>query len=114
MMPIDWNEAVAHALSLPGAEMSTSYGKPAVKVNGRAFLTPGHEADSFCLQIDKDSIEMLLALDPETYWQSAHYVGWPAVLVREATPHADHVLGMIGRAHAWNALRPAPRNRKKA
>ena len=31
--PIDsWDEAVAFALSLPDTELSTSYGKPAVKV----------------------------------------------------------------------------------
>lgn len=112
-MSIDWSEALAHALSLPDAEMSTSYGRPAVKVKGRAFLSPGHEKGSFCISIDKDTIEMLLALDPDTYWQSAHYVGWPAVLVREATPHADHVRAMIGKAHAWNASRPVLRTRKK-
>lgn len=113
-MPVDWDEAVAHALSLPGAGMSTSYGRPAVKVNGRAFLSPGHEAGSFCIMIDKDAVEMLLALDPETYWQSAHYIGWPAVLVRETARDADHVRGMIARAHAWNAARPVLRPRKKA
>ena len=38
-----WEEAVAFALSLPDTELSTSYGKPAVKVNGRAFLYTGRE-----------------------------------------------------------------------
>jgi len=44
--PIDtWEKAVAFALTLPDTELSTSYGKPAVKVksNGRAFLYTGHE-----------------------------------------------------------------------
>ncbi|WP_448953806.1 MmcQ/YjbR family DNA-binding protein [Labrys neptuniae] len=113
-MPMNWDEAVAHALSLPGAEMSTSYGKAAVKVNKRAFLSPGHEQGSFCIAIDKDTIEMLLALAPETYWQTPHYVGWPAVLVRESGPDTDHVRGMIAKAHAWTAARPVPRARKKA
>ena len=42
------DEAVAFALTLPGTELSTSYGKPAVKVasNGRAFLFPSHEPDT--------------------------------------------------------------------
>ena len=37
-----FDEAVAFALTLPDTELSTSYGKPAVKVasNGRAFLLP--------------------------------------------------------------------------
>ncbi|MBV9370588.1 MAG: hypothetical protein JO109_02850, partial [Alphaproteobacteria bacterium] len=43
-----FEEAVAYALTLPDTELSTSYGKPAVKVksNGRAFLYTGHEHHS--------------------------------------------------------------------
>ncbi|MGO4669563.1 hypothetical protein AB4118_25515, partial [Bosea sp. 2RAB26] len=48
--------AVAYALTLPGAGISTSYGMPAVKVKGRAFLSPGHEAGSFCIAIDRDTV----------------------------------------------------------
>jgi len=65
-----WDEAVAFALTLPGVELSTSYGKPAVKVasNGRAFLFQSHEADtSFGLSMDLDSIELLKETDPETF-----------------------------------------------
>lgn len=50
-----WDEAVAFALSLPDTILSTSYGKPAVKVasNGRAFLYVGRESESsFGVAID--------------------------------------------------------------
>jgi len=73
-----FDEAVAFALSLPDTELGTSYGKPAVKVvsNGRAFLFPSHEADtSFGVAIDLDTIEILKATDPETFWQTPHYEG---------------------------------------
>lgn len=61
-----WDEAVAFALTLPGTELSTSYGLPAVKVNGRAFLYAGHEAkDSFGVAIDLDTVEMLKETDPD-------------------------------------------------
>ncbi|MGO4671228.1 hypothetical protein, partial [Bosea sp. 2RAB26] len=98
--------AVAYALTLPGAGISTSYGMPAVKVKGRAFLSPGHEAGSFCIAIDRDTVTMLMALAPETYWQTAHYVGWPAVLVRQDDADPEHVRAMINRARDWNASRP--------
>lgn len=104
-MAITWDEAVAYALTLPGAEMSTSYSMPAVKVNGRTFLSPGHEAGSFCISIDRDTVTMLMELAPATYWQTAHYVGWPAVLVRQNGSDPDHVRGMINRARDWNADR---------
>ena len=52
--------AVAFALTLPDTILSTSYGKPAVKVesNGRAFLYTGHEdQSSFGIAIDLDTVE---------------------------------------------------------
>src|SRR5881394_4649046 len=110
-----WDEAVAFALSLPDTELSTSYGKPAVKVasNGRAFLYPGHESDtSFAVGIDLDTVELLKATEPETYWQSPHYEGWPAVLVRYRAGDDDRVREVIGRSRDYNATLPKARPRK--
>ncbi|KFC63466.1 hypothetical protein FG93_05974 [Bosea sp. LC85] len=105
-MSFSWDEAVAYALTLPDTEISTSYGMPAIKVNGRTFLSPGHEAGSFCISIDRDTVAMLMEFAPATYWQTAHYVGWPAVLVRENGPDPEHVRALINRARDWNAARP--------
>lgn len=115
MTSLSWEEAVAHALSLPGTELSTYYGGPAIKVaaNGRAFLSRGHdESVSFCLMIDLDTVEMLKDTDPATYYQTPHYIGWPAVLVRYDTRDAARVRAMIAQAHAQAAARPAARTRK--
>lgn len=115
--PIDsWEKAVAFALTLPDTELSTSYGKPAVKVasNGRAFLYTGHEqASSFGVGIDLDTVEMLKETDPDTFWQSPHYEGWPAVLIRFDSPDPERVRSVIERSRAWTAARPPPRSRKK-
>jgi hypothetical protein len=109
-----FDEAIAFALSLPETELSTSYGKPAVKVNGRAFLFPSHEADtSFGISLDLDTIEMLKETDPDTFWQTPHYVGWTGVLVRYASRDPDRVRAMVERSRDWNAARPKPKPRKK-
>ncbi|MEO7178810.1 MAG: MmcQ/YjbR family DNA-binding protein [Allosphingosinicella sp.] len=109
-----WDEAVAFASSLPGAELSTSYGKPAVKVNGRAFLFTSHEAEtSFGVAVDLDTVEILKETDPDTFWQTPHYEGWPGVLVRYGSPDAERVKEVIERSHAWTAAKPRPRPRKK-
>lgn len=112
-----WEEAVRFALTLPDTELSTSYGKPAVKVvsNGRAFLFTSHEADtSFGVAMDLDTIEMLKATEPETYWQTAHYEGWEGVLVRYRAKDEDRVRDVIERARDFVAARPKaqPRRRK--
>lgn len=109
----DWDEAVAFALTLPGAELSTSYGKPAVKVNGRAFLFTGREAEtSFGVAIDLDSVEMLKETDPDTFWQTPHYEGWPGVLIRFNSRDPDRVREVIERSHDWTAAKPKPKPRK--
>ena len=110
----DWDDVVAFALSLPKSELSTSYGQPAVKVNGRAFLYTSREADtSFGLSMDLDTIEMLKETDPDTYWQTPHYEGWPGVLVRYGSADPERVRAMIERSRDWNAARPKVKPRKK-
>jgi hypothetical protein len=110
-----FDEAVAYALTLPGTEQSTSYGKPAVKVvsNGRAFLFPSHEADtSFGVAIDLDTIEILKETDPETFWQTPHYVGWEGVLIRYDSSDEERVRGVIERSRDFVAAKPPARSRK--
>jgi hypothetical protein len=110
-----WDEAVAYALTLPDTELSTSYGKPAVKVasNARAFLFPSHEPDtSFGVSIDLDTIEILKATDPETFWQTPHYEGWPGVLIRYDSKDQERVRDVIARSRDWVAAKPPVRPRR--
>jgi hypothetical protein len=111
-----WDEAVAFALALPGTELGTSYGKPAVKVgaNRRAFLFPSHAADtSFGVAMDLDTIEMLKETDPATFWQTPHYVGWEGVLIRYDSKDADRVRDVIARLRDFVAAKPMARPRKR-
>jgi len=109
-----WDDAVAFALTLPDTELSTSYGKPAVKVasNGRAFLFPSHERDtSFGVSMDLDTIELLKDTDPDTFWQSPHYVGWEGVLIRYDSKDPDRVRDVIERSRDFAAAKPRARPR---
>jgi hypothetical protein len=111
-----WNEAVTYALRLPDTELSTSHGQPAVKVasNGRAFLFPSHETEtSFGVAIDLDTIEILKETEPETYWQTSHYEGWPGVLIRYEAADEARVRDVIARSRDWTAARPKVRPRKR-
>lgn len=115
--PLDaWDKVVAFALTLPGTVAATSWGGPAVAIaaNGRAFIYPGRERDtSFALAIDLDTIELLKDTEPETYWQSPHYEGWPAVLVRFDSPDPERVRQVIDRAREQAAAMKPVRKRKK-
>ena len=111
-----FDEAIAFALTLPDTELSTSYGKPAVKVksNGRAFLFPSHEPDtSFGVAIDLDTIEILKETDPGTFWQTPHYEGWPGVLIRYSSDDEERVRDVIQRSRDWVAAKSPARPRKR-
>ena len=111
-----FEEAVAFALNLPDTERGTSYGKPAVKIasNGRAFLFPSHEADtSFGIAIDLDTIEILKATDPDSFWQTPHYEGWEGVLIRYDSKDPERVRDVIERSRNFVAAKPRPRPRSR-
>ena len=111
---MNFEEAVAFALSLPDTLLGTSYGRPAVKVgsNERAFLFTSHEADtSFGVAMDLDSIELLKETDPDSFWQTPHYVGWEGVLVRYASKDPDRVREVIERSRDFIAAKPKARRR---
>ena len=113
---LSWDAAVAHALSLPDTELGTTYGKPAVKIvsNGRAFLLFGREPQmAFGLALDLDTIEMLNATDPDTFWQTPHYEGWPVVLIRYQTEDEERVLALIERSREWVATKPSIKKRTR-
>jgi hypothetical protein len=103
-----WEEVAAFALTLPGTELSTSYGKPAVKAHGKAFVYPGREPGSFAVASPLPEKELLMETDPDTFWESAHYRGWPAVLVRFGSDDPDRVRRVIERAW-WNRASKAQR-----
>jgi hypothetical protein len=89
---------MAFALALPGTEQSTSYGAPCVRVRGKAFVYPGREQGSFAVAAPLDEKELLMETDPDTFWETPHYRGWPAVLVRFGSPDRDRIEAVIRRA----------------
>ena len=111
-----FDEAVAFALTLTDTERGTSYGKPAVKVssNGRAFLFPSHEPDtSFGVAMDLGTIEILKETDPDTFWQTPHYVGWEGVLIRYDSKDEERVRDVIKRSRDFIAKKPRAKPRKR-
>ena len=102
---LDWDAVRQHALSLAGTEPGTHFGKPSVKANGHALISPGRETGSFVLHIDQGTKTMLMEMDPAVYWQTPHYDGWPAVLVRYDGADPEHILAMISKARDWAMTR---------
>ena len=101
----DWDDVLAFALALPDTELSTSYGKPAVKVRGRAFVYPGREAGSFAVASPLGEKQILMETDPDTFWETDHYRNWPAVLIRYGGADRERIENVITRAWWDRALK---------
>ncbi|MET2830264.1 MmcQ/YjbR family DNA-binding protein [Mesorhizobium shangrilense] len=69
------------ASGLPEIIEGTSYGTPALKV-GKKLLARVKDADTIVLMCPLDEKEMLLEAAPAIYFETDHYKGWPAILVR--------------------------------
>ena len=69
------------ARGLPDVVETTSYGTPALKI-GKKLLTRVKDADTIVLMCPLDEKEMLLEAAPDIYFETDHYKGWPAILVR--------------------------------
>jgi hypothetical protein len=95
---IDWDAVVTIGLALPGVELGTSYGRPALKLRGKMLAAGGKSEEHFVLSATLDEIEMLKDSDPDCFFQTPHYEGWPAVLVRYAAADPDRIAALIERA----------------
>ena len=82
----------AAAAHLPEVEESTSYGTPALKVRGKLFARL-REAGILVVMCPVEEKEMLMEADPKIYFETDHYKGWPAVLVRSSELAASRLAG---------------------
>ena len=99
------------------------FGKPALKVDGKMFAcVPSHrsaEPDSLVLRVDFEQRDELLSAEPDIYYITDHYRGYPSVLVRLPRVDASVLKDLIGTAYrfvvreakAGKAARRAPAGR---
>jgi hypothetical protein len=70
-------------LTLPSVEVSTSYGTPALKVRKRLLVRMKEDGETLVLLTgDLDEKELLMTTHPGIFFETDHYRGWPAVLIR--------------------------------
>ena len=70
------------AQSLPGVEEGTSYGTPAWRHRGKLLARLHQDGASIVLKIGNETRDHLLQADPETFFVTDHYRGYPMVLAR--------------------------------
>lgn len=99
----------AAAEGLPEVVEGTSYGTPSLQLR-KKLLCRVKDADTVVVMCALEEKEMLMEADPQLYFETAHYKGWPAMLVRIHEIPLDQLRARLERA--W--LMRAPKSLVKA
>ncbi|HEY4123307.1 MAG TPA: MmcQ/YjbR family DNA-binding protein [Rhizomicrobium sp.] len=86
------------ALSFPEAHEKPSYNRPAFFIAKKFFTRVRSEDASLVMGVeDMETRDMMLELDPETYFITDHYKDWPFILVRLSHITKDELRTMLER-----------------
>ena len=92
------------ALALPGVEEYLCYGTPAFRVGKKLLARLREDGETLVLKIEDSRRELLLQVDPQTYFMEPHYLGYPVVLLRLSRVKADSLARLL--EDGWRMLAP--------
>ena len=101
----EWDTLWEYVKTLPGTELSTSYGTPAFKVKGKLIARMWEDGETMVLLIDFATVEMLLKSNPEVFFITDHYVGYPAVLAHLPIADYDEMCELLEQSWSDKATR---------
>src|SRR5262249_41227451 len=100
-----WADVSAIGARFPAIEEGTSYGTPSLKVRGKFICRLRTNPDALVMRvIDLADREALLKGDPDVYFTTPHYDGYPAVLIRLEAIELDALAELI--ENAWRVQAP--------
>jgi hypothetical protein len=113
-----WEDVVELGTRLPGIEVGTSFRTPALRVRGKGMCRLRTNPDALVLRVsDMGEREALLQGQPDVFFITPHYDGYPYVLVRldavdpvelaELLEEAWRVFAAKRVVKAWDAERAA-------
>ena len=89
-------------LALPGVEEYICYGTPALRVRKKLLARLREDGATLVVKIEDSRRELLMQVDPETYFMEDHYIGYQVVLVRLSRIRPDSLQGLL--QDAWTRL----------
>jgi hypothetical protein len=80
---VDWRTARTLALALPEVEESDEE-RVAFRVHGKLFAWAARERDGggLGIRVEHEEKQLILDSNPDVYFSSPHYEGWPGVQIR--------------------------------
>lgn len=92
-------------LGWPGVELSSSYGRPSLKVNGKFFTWVKEDGDSIVIAgVDFDERDMLMETRADVFYITDHYRNSRCVLMRLSRADPETVKAFLRRR--WLEITP--------
>ena len=100
-----WEDVVEIGTRLPGVEVGTSFRTPALRVRGKGMCRLRTNPDALVLRVtDVGEREALLQGQPDVFFTTPHYDGYPTVLVNLPAIEVDELWELI--VEAWRLKAP--------
>jgi hypothetical protein len=93
------------ALALPGVEEGTSYGTPGFRVRGKFLARLWEDGETLVVKCGDDERDFRMKADPQTFFITDHYRGYPTVLVRLTSVTTTDLRDVLEQAWRLNAPR---------
>lgn len=90
--------------ALPGVVESTSYGTPALKVDGKLLVRLQQDGETLVLKMDFVNRDLLLRAEPDLFFLTDHYLNYPWILLRLTRVTKERLTGLL--EDAWRLVAP--------
>jgi hypothetical protein len=91
-------------LAFPGVEEGLSYGTPGFRVRGKFLARLWEDGETLVVRCGDTERDFRLQADPETFFVTEHYRGYPTVLVRLARVRKEDLQAVL--EEAWRRQAP--------
>jgi hypothetical protein len=91
-------------LAFPGVEEGPCYGTPGFRVRGKFLARLREDGETLAVKCGDEERDFRIAADPDTFFTTDHYRGYPTVLVRLPTVRAGELRDVL--EQAWRRSAP--------
>ena len=98
-----WDTVKKIAKELPEVAESTWFNTPSLKVRDKSFVRL-REEDVIVVMVDQEEKEALIKAEPDVFFTTPHYDGYPAMLVRLSAIEPDELEEVL--IESWRRKAP--------
>jgi hypothetical protein len=102
--PVTFDSVRQLALALPEVEEGTAYGTPALRVRKKILARLREDGKTLAIRMEFGEREFRLNTNPEVFYITDHYAGYPMILVRLAKVEIEDLRELV--RGAWRMVAP--------